>query len=147
MPSEDKQLARECKVLSRYLSGRPAEGYVLEKYCDAHRRTTVFAATSAFDRILLSLARIHPALTTIVDTYARFFVPGCALRRKLIVLLAVLESSAVSQHFLEQTDSESKGVLLLAFLGRVLPLAIGLTVCLMTLLPLQLALGSTRTAK
>jgi hypothetical protein len=145
--SDDQQLAHECYVFSRYLSGTQTGAYVLEKYCDAHRRRPSFAGTALFDRILLTLASIHPVLTTIVDVYARFFAPGCALRKKLVLLLAILESSAVSQQFLERADSDRKAVLLLAFFGRVLPLAIGLMVSLVTLLPLQIALGGSRTGK
>lgn len=147
MRSDDQQLAHECYVFSRYLSGTQSDAYVLEKYCDAHRRRPSFAATALFDRILLTLASVHPILTTIVDVYARFFAPGCALRKKLVLLLAILESTAASQRFLERADSDNKAWLLLAFFGRVLSLSIGLMVSLVTLLPLQVLLGVTRAGK
>jgi hypothetical protein len=140
--SEDARLGRECQVFAQYLSGADAEPYVLEKYCDAHHRKASLAATSAFDRILIRLALNHRVFTTMVDAYARFFAPGCALRRKLVLLLAILESSAAAERFLVRTDSQSKAVLALAFLGRVVPLAVGLTVAVVALLPLQVVLGA-----
>ncbi|NNM00448.1 MAG: hypothetical protein HKO62_06830 [Gammaproteobacteria bacterium] len=49
--------------------------------------------SSRFDRLLLRLARAGSVATRLTDGYARFFVPGSLLRDKLVLLLAILETS------------------------------------------------------
>ncbi|MFQ5689204.1 MAG: hypothetical protein ACE5HQ_02905 [Gemmatimonadota bacterium] len=82
----------------RYLLGRPPDPYVLAAYVRAHARSPRLSATSGGrrDRQLVGIARRAPWLARVADSYARVFAPGSLLRRKLTVLLAVLESAAPS---------------------------------------------------
>ncbi len=88
-------LAPECRVLTRYLTGSDAATYVLEKYqaCHAGLHAACGAPPSWFDRVLLVLARRAPFGAGVVDTYSRWFAPRSLVRHKLTLLLAVLEHS------------------------------------------------------
>jgi hypothetical protein len=102
-------LERECRVLTRYLTGSEPTPYVIEKYCNAHRTSGAFEGTS-LDHWLTNLACAKPLFTLPADAYARFFASHGLLRRKLILLLAILE---VSPPFFKALDRPgNKGVLL-----------------------------------
>src|SRR5947209_5491873 len=97
------RLARECTTFCRHLLGRRPSAYVLAKYQEFHRLPAARAVrpARAVDRALLAAARLHPAAALPADAFARIFRPGCALRKKLVLLLAILESSP---QFAEQLD-------------------------------------------
>lgn len=96
------RLDRECSVFCRYLIGQTPSPYVVAKYGDYHRRAAVEDTPARIDRVLLAVASLHPATVRPADAYARIFRPGSVLRKKLILLLAVLESCAPSD---ERIDS------------------------------------------
>lgn len=95
MPDTTTPLARECAVFARYLAGVPATPYVLQAYTRSHGRMPALAAGTPdqVDRMLAAFASLHPLATRMADGYARFLRPTGLLRQKLVLLLAVLESS------------------------------------------------------
>ena len=90
MSARDPLLERECRVFTRYLVGREPSEYVRAKYADAHTIVPAYATLDAFHRRLLGIARTGPAFTRLADAYTRAFAPRGALRKKLILLLAIL---------------------------------------------------------
>lgn len=86
-------LDRECDVFCRYLTGAGASEYVRERYRAAHERGAVDpeSGATAFDRALVSIARSGPLVARFADAHARIFAAGGLLRRKLVLLLALLE--------------------------------------------------------
>lgn len=88
----DAVLARECQVFTRYLVGREPTPYVIGKYRAAHHAHSAFVPGSRFDARLVAVARLHPAGAWLVDAAARFLAPRGLLRKKLVLLLAVLET-------------------------------------------------------
>jgi hypothetical protein len=85
-------LRRECERMYRYLVGGAPREYVIQRYVDGHAaRPEWFEPSSALDRTLSSAARRIPL--GIVDATSRFASPGSVLRRKLVLLLAILEST------------------------------------------------------
>lgn len=130
------QLARECEVFTRHLIGRRPTGYVVSKYVEFHRLPVAaqVVPSGTVDRALLAFAVLHPCLTQIADAFGRFFVPGGSLRKKLVLLLALLETSAPS---CEQTDLVPSGLrsmqavrLVLAVLGAGFALLLGCVILL-----------------
>lgn len=126
MSDSRTDLERECRTFTRYLAGRDATPYVIGKYCDAHTASPAFAG-DRFDRRITAAARIHPVAAFVADAYARFFAPHGLLRKKLIVLLAILETSPPFYRDLEQVADGRLvaqvihvGVRLLLFLPAVL---------------------------
>ena len=133
-------LVQECGVFTRHISGRPATPQVAEQYAVAHQVLSGMEPSDGHERWLLRVARLGPAACRIADAWARLAAPRGALRRKLVVLLAVLE---VSPPYAEELDQPRGGAALewiriaasgLAFGGA---LAIGLVL----FLPARLAAG------
>jgi len=90
----DPRLARETDVFARYLIGAPAGACAAERYAAGHAGLP--PTCPAAGRVLVGVAAVHPLLTRIADAYARLLAPRSLLRHKLVLLLAILESSAGS---------------------------------------------------
>src|SRR5262245_41863983 len=105
-------LAQECLVFCRYLSSVSPDNYILKKYYDANKINDEICRNrkTSFEKILITLARIHPLFTQVVDTYTVFLFKNALIRRKLVLLLAILESSPSSKHKLDHTEQHSRFV-------------------------------------
>ena len=90
-------LSAECRAFSRYLIRQDPTDYVSRCYQAAWPTAAIPAGERAplIDAGLLALARRGRGgvLTRIADAYARRFRPYAELRRRLILLLAILENS------------------------------------------------------
>ena len=86
---------RECQVFTQFLVNQNPSEYVITKYQQAHSNLEVYNGSSAdpFELFLVRLASKNRILTRAVDAYASFFHKRSLLRRKLILLLAILENS------------------------------------------------------
>jgi hypothetical protein len=91
MRRDQARLERECRTFTRLFSGLPANDYLLEKYFRAHERSDAFQVRDAFDARLLQAASGSPGLARLAGGYARLFFPLSALRKKLILTLALVE--------------------------------------------------------
>jgi hypothetical protein len=140
MPVEGASLARECDVFCRYLLGWTPNAYVLEKYSDAHRNGPQFAVATAFDRFLLRLASAGPWLAQFADTYAWLFARKSVLRKKLILLFAILETCSPSQEVVDSADEGNRFALFTRMFFRGLLLGIRLLAATVLILPIQLSL-------
>jgi len=107
----------ECCALSRYLAGIDPDDAVIiaygrglhsDAYLDAER-------DSRLDRLLLASAARSPRLAGLADAYARFASPAGPLRRRLVLLIAILESTAPSYEAFEPAAGGRAG----AFAGVV----------------------------
>jgi hypothetical protein len=139
--AENSPSARECDVFTRYLCGLPPTSYVARKYAHAQDRNPAYAATASFDRFLIRFARLHPIATKLADVYSRLFAPASVLRKRLILLLAILESTTFSDAFLERVDSSSKVVIASQGAWRGFVLLIALLLSLLLLLPCRMLVG------
>jgi hypothetical protein len=79
-------------MFARALIGVQATPYVIRQYQRAHDSLPL-APVNGFNRVLMVVAASGPTLTRIADAYARIFARRAILRRKLVVMLAILESS------------------------------------------------------
>ncbi len=105
----DERLARECLMLTRYLSGSDPTAAVVHAYQRAHALGVVGARPARFDRLLTALAGRHPSLTRAVDSYATALARNSTLRRKLVLLLAILESSWPACETIDLVSADSAG--------------------------------------
>lgn len=98
--AESTALEDECVTFTRYLVDAPPSPHVRQAYLRAHAQGIVPppAGTTAYDLALLRAARRGGLSCRAADVHARFFRPGGLLRRKLVLLLAILE-----------TDGEGRG--------------------------------------
>jgi len=135
-------LASECRKFTRYLIDSDPDAYVCDRYSIAVQKLQhACTPRHAFDRLLLALARLHPLLTQAVDVYARFFLHASAVRSRLVLLLAILESHAATAAPLEQPDYAGPAGFFAGMAWRSLLLAIILLFAILLLLPVQLLSG------
>ena len=142
--AEESISAGECKVFTHYLCGLAPTSYVAEKYAEAQCRNSAYSATASFDRFLIRFAGLHPIATKLADVYARLFAPESVLRKRLILLLAILESTTFSDAFLERVDSSSKIVIASQGAWRGFVLVTALLLSLLVLLPCRIFIGLGR---
>ena len=98
----DLALQRECDVFCRYLVGAAPAAYVIAQYVDFH--TPDRFQPDRFDGFLIRLASRGPLFTRLADTYASRFARRAILRRKLVLLLALLESTPPSSDYVDTVD-------------------------------------------
>ena len=128
------QLERECDVFSRYLLGTRPTSYVVEHYVDFHVRRGIPRSRVAhqFDTLLLRVARASPWCARIADSYASMHYKSASLRKKLVLLLGILECVTPTAQQLDETRHRNAVVaatsMSIQFLGYFTHLAIATVV-------------------
>jgi NADH dehydrogenase len=117
------RLEQESCSFTNYLLGTTPTPYVTAQYVkavQAHGLASDEDFTS-FDRATLRLARASVVLARCADAYCAFFHRRSALRRKLIVLAAILEHAAPSNEAFDRARARPVAlrVLELAYYGLV----------------------------
>jgi hypothetical protein len=130
-PDDVATIDREAEVFTRHLVGEVPNEYVRKAYREATiaRGLASDEDFSPFDRATLRLARRGALWTRFADSYCALFHRHGALRRKLILLLAILEHTApYSERFDRPAVRGPVGsslVLMLRGAGSVLSLMAG----------------------
>jgi hypothetical protein len=119
------------------VGGLPDE-YIIASYAAAHRVRPGFYGGTPFDGVLLGLARRAPLGTRLADAHSRIFAPASLLRRKLVLLLAILETSAPFAAHIDDPGRGSPAALPLRLAGRGLMAILSLLVGTLLLLPARL---------
>lgn len=125
-----EELRREASVFARYLMGRVPPPEVIERYERAGRRLF----TSQLDEseaAVLAFVRRRPWSAPLLDAAAGILRPGGALRNRLLVMAAILETSpAHADDFLPRSASLGSLVAQLAVHGAraITALVVGLPV-------------------
>ena len=140
----DIALEEECRVFTGYLLGCVPPPYAVQKYADAHLVSPVFSKGSRFDFFLIRVARTHKSITTVADAYARFFVPAGLLRKKLVLLLAILETCPPSCHLIDAVDRGGKAALLFRLVSKGMVSVFCLTTGTLLFFPAQMVIGGPR---
>jgi hypothetical protein len=130
---------RECHVFTGYLLGSPPPPYVVRKYVEAHDLSPAFSRGSRFDIYILRIAATRPSLTRPADSYARIFAANGLLRRKLVLLLAILET-APSCSVVDAVEG-SRPALLLRLVGAGLRSVFSVTAGIIVFLPAHVLLA------
>jgi hypothetical protein len=127
-------------VFTRYLIGIDAPPIVLDAYQRAHDRGSVVTGSqeTSLDCALLRLARLGAAGTRAADAYAALFARTSVLRRKLVLLVAILESWRRSADLIDTATSESIAGLVLSTAGRALRSAAAAAMAAVVLVPLRI---------
>ena len=94
--------------MTRYLIGRRPSDYARAKYRAGHRAGGGGPGDvgPSFDDELLEFGRRGPWAMRVADSWASRFSPGGKLRRKLVLLLAILESDGATS---SRADSPEPG--------------------------------------
>ncbi|MGE3525698.1 MAG: hypothetical protein AB7I33_07235 [Gemmatimonadales bacterium] len=98
VPEADREvLAREGRRLTAYLLGSVPDEYVISRYTAAHARIPFRmngTVPDPLDALLLRSAHGGRWRARAADAYARIFRPHGILRQKLVLLLAILETTS-----------------------------------------------------
>jgi hypothetical protein len=131
----DDTLDRECQAFSIYLVKRRPNEYVMAKYREAHDRSGIAkrGEENFFDRLLIRVSMAHSAAARLVDAYTAIFYKKSSVRRKWILLLAILESCAPTYKYFDAPDDGGKARLALRLLwqGLIFILAFGASIVLL----------------
>ena len=96
MTGAPDRLGAECTALTRYLIGTDPSPYVVARYRAAHERDLGLEPGDRFDALLVRWAVGSRFLRRPVAAFARRYASSGALQAKLVLLLALLETSAPS---------------------------------------------------
>jgi hypothetical protein len=119
--TDRERLERECRVFTRLLVGQAPTEYVVSKYVEAHRAATAYTPRDRSDRWLVAGARRSPVAARLADAHARIFAPRSALRCKLVLLFAILETSPMHRRL----EPNRPRAWALVFLGLAMSGAVG----------------------
>jgi hypothetical protein len=134
-------LDRECECFCAYLSGFAASDYVRGKYRAAHELGLVESAggASRFERRVVALAARGPRFARVLDAHARFFASSSLLRRKLVLVLAILESASPTADAVDAASTRSTARFLLRSAFLAAGAAIAAIAAALALVPVRLA--------
>jgi hypothetical protein len=92
--SHFEELGAECLIFTRYLIDTDPSSEVVTAYQRAHEVSAVAppGGRGPLDRALLRVAHLGPGFARAADGYAAAFAKRSLLRRKLVLLVAILES-------------------------------------------------------
>lgn len=133
----DPRLERECRVFGRYLLGQEMSPYVRTKYAEGHAALAWDRGPGFFDPLLVAIAARHPLAVKPCDAYARFFRPRGLLRKKLVLLLAILEMTPPYYRSIDAAGPGSLPALSVAVAWRGFTMVLALVPAVIVLLPLQ----------
>ena len=110
MKTTEDPLVLECALLGVYLVGRPPGEYVTRKYVEAHHRLTPRLGCETSRDPVLALARRGIVAAGLVDAYTRVFRRDSIFRRKLILLVAILECTPSTAALFDAPPSSPSAV-------------------------------------
>ena len=128
-------------MFCRYLAGAAPDSYICAKYADYHRSAGAFTDLSAFEHATVRLATVHPWLTRVADSYSARFDKCSPLRKKLALLVGILECSP---GYFDRIDTAYGGNVVTVLFRLAVAVAasvVALAVSLVLLGPLHLLLG------
>ncbi len=137
----DTDRAAECRVFTQHLLGRDPDEYVTATYRAALAGMPVLSARGRFDEALLSFARIHPLCTKIADAYASLFLRAGALRKRLVLLLAILETRPPFSQAIDQAVGGSLPMLFIRLGVRTAAALVSLLVGTLIFTPTRIVLA------
>jgi hypothetical protein len=136
-----ERLADECDVFTRYLIGEAAPADVRIAYQRGHGAAALTDAAhpSPRDRATMAVATRGPGWARAADSFAAVAGRGGLLRRKLVLLVAILESRGDSSRQIDAAVSQSLALWVLrvgvAAIGSVLRGAgAGLVILVLTIM-------------
>lgn len=101
-------LRRECGILSHYLINSDVNEYTVDKYIQGHIILNIRINNKLIDRILIKNAIKSSFSISLADVYSSVFYPHAIIRKKILLLIAILECQALSYGHLDSIDEKSK---------------------------------------
>jgi hypothetical protein len=85
----DTDLRTEAEVFGRYLVGEPPSETLVKRYCAANHAIPAISGDDA----IVAYARRHPWSVSLLDAAAGLTDAGSLLRKKLLVMTAIVETT------------------------------------------------------
>jgi len=134
-------LADECRVFTRHVLGRDPDAYITAKYVDACSTMATLQPASGFDETLLALARRGRVAAKVADSYASLLAPASALRKRLVLLLALLETRPPFHDAIDRATGGPMPVLFLRIAIKGAGSMLSLLVGVLVLVPMRVVLA------
>ena len=136
-----KKLDIECLAFSRYLINVEASAYILKKYNDAHKtkHAELQARNGSFDRFLINFSMKNKLFAKFSDSYTRVFFKQSVLRKKLLLVLAILESAHPYHIRIDSVDSYRKPTLFIMMALKTMNFLFSFILSLLLIAPLHIA--------
>lgn len=103
-----EMLRHECRILTRYLINSDVNEYTELKYIQGHKSLRISNNKRLIDRVLIKKAIKNSFWVKLVDIYSSIFCPNAIIRKKLVLLIAILECQASSYGRLDFINEKSK---------------------------------------
>jgi hypothetical protein len=133
---EESRLEAECHSLCRYLIGKSADPYVSARYIQAHALGSVGPPTGERDAVLAWAAAQSPVLAGFADAYASVFARDGLLRRKLALMLALLETRLETYRALDAPTTTSRAALIVRLCATTCAMAVRAAIAAAAFVPL-----------
>jgi len=131
-------LDRECLIFTRHLLGRDPDDYVRRTYREAHRVVPGIGGLTGFEATLVHVAGGSRIGAALADAYAGVFARNSALRRKLVLLLAILETRAPFSDAIDTPVPGSRPVMFLRLGARAALAVLAIVAGTVILTPVRL---------
>jgi NADH dehydrogenase len=106
-PCSGADLEKECRNFTNYLIGYEPDGYIQSRYVQGHRITGMDRNGGSFDTLLVRMANRSKLLVRLADTYTSGFYKNALLRKKLLLLLAIMESCGSTYRHIDTVNEHS----------------------------------------
>jgi hypothetical protein len=115
--------------------------YVIAKYSQGLEAGFELSYAPLFDRFVLRLALLQTFFLKIADIYCSLFYKNCILRRKLILLLAILENSPSFSKYIDHTKHISRIVIFRHAIRTISLFPIILSLAVLLFMPFHIGLS------
>ncbi|MGH7693737.1 MAG: hypothetical protein ACRENH_02095 [Gemmatimonadaceae bacterium] len=139
MPNERE--VTEARTFASYLGSPSFPSEISDRYHAAIGDWRV-GPYDRFDAWLVRFAATSPALTSLADTYARFARPYGDLRRRLTLMLALLETHGATHAVYDRARASSAAAAWLALAGAGTAWALRALLAAVICAPAHLVLGA-----
>jgi NADH dehydrogenase len=141
-PPDDEALTREAQAFTRHLIGKEPGAEVASHYAAGVKARGLLGSGDRFDRFTLAAAGKGGLICRLADAYCGLFHRRGLLRRRLILLMAILEQAPATHAAFDRSSSRGPlaalAGLAAAGVGAVVFAGLGAAV----FLPARLALGA-----
>ncbi|MFX0137405.1 MAG: NAD-dependent epimerase/dehydratase family protein [Candidatus Hodarchaeota archaeon] len=133
-----ENIKQECIRFTKYLINCKPNAYIEKKYIKGHKRNLIENNMGPFDTFLIKVTNKNTFIIRLADVYTTVFYRKAVLRKKLILLLAVLESCPTTYSKIDSVTGDSKISLFIETIQKVLFFLVLLFISSIVLFPIQM---------
>jgi hypothetical protein len=103
-----ESLKQECIRFTEYLINCKPNAYIEKKYLEGHKYNRIGNNMGLFDTFLIKMANRNSIMIRLADIYTTVFYRKAVLRKKLVLLLAVLEACSSTHSKFDSINEDSR---------------------------------------